>query len=178
MSAGHAPFRPKVRCRGSEWARWLRLVAFLFGNHVKTHGHRQTLDNDPCVQAGKFNAGDSHKGYAAATPWAAASRRPDPDHATVVRRTFVRRLETGGHHRLRVPFQRAALQNHRPPMSLAHTKQCQQHPTEPTKTKKKETIKQEHSGTCLSTTASTKLIWEKTPLIWTALEARGEFWRF
>ena len=36
------PFRPKVRFRGSEWARLLRLVAFLFGNGIKCKGHRQT----------------------------------------------------------------------------------------------------------------------------------------
>ena len=49
ISAGRTPFRPKVRFRGSEWARWLRLVAFLFGNGIKCNGRRQTLDNDPCV---------------------------------------------------------------------------------------------------------------------------------
>ena len=48
MSAGRIPFRPKVGSRGSEWARWLRLLAFLFGNGVKSIRHRQTLDNDPC----------------------------------------------------------------------------------------------------------------------------------
>ena len=41
MSGGRKPFRPKVRFRGSEWARWLRLVAFLLGNHIKCYGHRQ-----------------------------------------------------------------------------------------------------------------------------------------
>ena len=40
---------PKGRFRSSEWARWLRLVAFLFGNGIKSNGHRSTLDNDPCA---------------------------------------------------------------------------------------------------------------------------------
>ena len=42
MSAGRTPFRPKVGSRGSEWARWLRLLAFLFGNGIKSIRHRQT----------------------------------------------------------------------------------------------------------------------------------------
>ena len=49
MSAGRTPFRPKVRFRGSEWARWLRLVALLFGNGIKCHGRRQHLDKRPTV---------------------------------------------------------------------------------------------------------------------------------
>ena len=27
----------------------LRLVAFQLGNHIKSSGHRETLDNDPCA---------------------------------------------------------------------------------------------------------------------------------
>ena len=38
-------FEQKWAFRGSEWDRWLGLVAFLFGNHIKFHGHRQTLGN-------------------------------------------------------------------------------------------------------------------------------------
>ena len=36
---GSTPFRPKLGLRGSEWARWLGLVAFLFENRIKSHGH-------------------------------------------------------------------------------------------------------------------------------------------
>ena len=40
---GHTPFRPNVRFRGSEWARWLRLVAFLFGNGIKRNGTNSAI---------------------------------------------------------------------------------------------------------------------------------------
>ena len=49
MSGVTHRFDQKWAFRGSEWARWLRLVAFLFGNGIKCHGHRQTLANRPCV---------------------------------------------------------------------------------------------------------------------------------
>ena len=42
-------FDLKWAFRDSMLARWLRLVAFLFGSGIKCNGHRQTLDNDPCV---------------------------------------------------------------------------------------------------------------------------------
>ena len=49
MSGVTQAFRPKVRFSGSEWARRLRLFAFLSGNGTKSNGHRQTLGNRPCV---------------------------------------------------------------------------------------------------------------------------------
>ena len=48
MSGVAQAFRPKVRFRGSEWARWLRLVAFMFGIDLKSNGRRQTLGNHLC----------------------------------------------------------------------------------------------------------------------------------
>ena len=44
-------FRLKVSFRGSEWAHWLRLIAFLLGNGIKRNGHRQThlVFNRPTV---------------------------------------------------------------------------------------------------------------------------------
>ena len=42
---GQTPFRPKVRFRGSEWALWLRLVAFVLENGLRSYGHF----NRPCL---------------------------------------------------------------------------------------------------------------------------------
>ena len=49
MSAGRTPFLLKSSiAEAVSGTSWLRLVAFLFGNDMKSHGHRQPLDNDPC----------------------------------------------------------------------------------------------------------------------------------